>query len=373
MPYIQLSAVKHCVNVGIPLPFNVRNADQTLLLARGQVVRHAEQMAALFERGTLVDLSELRSPRDEIKHAKADQLPALWARSMERAAQALQAPSQENFHAVIDEVSEPLVALIEREPDLAIFQVLRQDGNLHTQYGVNHSLHCAIAVFLASTRLGWEAARVSKAFKAALTMNLSMLELQGQMATQSTPLTPDQRAAILSHPLRSVAMLELADIHDGEWLQAVAEHHEEVDGSGYPHGIRDISELASMLHRSDVYTAKLTPRRNREALAADMAARSFFAADPGNPLTTALVKEFGIYPPGCFVKLASGETAVVVKRGATVQTPLVAAITTPRGMPLTEPEPRQTSLPANAIVNVVGNAMQPLRVAPEKLARIACA
>ena len=38
--------------------------------------------------------------------------------------------------------------------------------------------------------------------------------------------------------------------------------------------------------------------------------------DPGHPICAALVKEFGVYPPGCFVTLASGETGVVVKRGA---------------------------------------------------------
>jgi hypothetical protein len=29
-------------------------------------------------------------------------------------------------------------------------------------------------------------------------------------------------------------------------------------------------------------------------------------------MTAALVKEFGIYPPGCFVRLASGELAMVI-------------------------------------------------------------
>ena len=47
--------------------------------------------------------------------------------------------------------------------------------------------------------------------------------------------------------------------------------------------------------------------------AADVAGRQMFMQDPGHPMTAALVKEFGIYPPGCHVRLASGELAVVGK------------------------------------------------------------
>ena len=78
MQFSQLETVKHRLTVGQPLPFNVRNADHTLLLARGQVVGTTEQMEALFTRGALVDLAELRGPADAIKDAAPEQLPALW-------------------------------------------------------------------------------------------------------------------------------------------------------------------------------------------------------------------------------------------------------------------------------------------------------
>ena len=91
------------------------------------------------------------------------------------------------------------------------------------------------------------------------------------------------------------------------------------------------NDFAALVRRADIYTAKLSPRTTRSAMAADRAGRAMFMYDPGNSMTAALVKEFGVYPPGCFVKLVSGETAVVVKRGPSVVTPLVAALTTPSG------------------------------------------
>jgi HD-GYP domain-containing protein (c-di-GMP phosphodiesterase class II) len=373
MQFSQLASVKHRVAVGQPLPFNVRNADHTLLLARGHVVHTFDQMEALFTRGALVDLAELRSPSDSIKDATPEQLPKLWGQCMDRIGQTLQSSSQEGFNQALDEVTGPVQALIERDSDLAIFQVLRQDGNSHTQYGVTHSIHTAITAFLVAQRLGWDESCVQKVFKVALTMNLSMLELQGQLAEQSTPLTPEQRAQILSHTQRSVQMLELSGVTDRDWLDGVADHHVAPDGSGYPAGKREVNDFAALVRRADIYTAKLSPRTTRSAMAADRAGRAMFMYDPGNSMTAALVKEFGVYPPGCFVKLISGETAVVVKRGPSVVTPMVAALTTASGAALVDPVPRDTSKREHAIAGVVGEGAVRVRIAPEKLMKLALA
>ena len=104
---IQLEAIKHRLRVGPPLPFNVRQADHTLLLARGQVVGSATQMEALFERGMLVDMAELETPRDRIMKLPRKLLPALWERSIYRAGQALRALPNDGFETVLDGVAEP--------------------------------------------------------------------------------------------------------------------------------------------------------------------------------------------------------------------------------------------------------------------------
>ena len=356
MQLVNLEAIRHRVQVGIPLPFNVRLSDETLLLARGQVLSDEDELVSLLERGVLVDLAELEPALPSPKGAAASELPKLWERSIDRAAQVLASPVKPGYADALEAVAEPLMELVEREPDLAIFHVLRQHGNRHAQYGVNHAIHCGIAAFLAARRMEWQGPVLQRAFKAALTMNLSMLELQGELATQLTPLTDEQRAAIRSHPLRSVDMLRLGGVGDAEWLQAVAEHHEAPDGSGYPHGRRSIAPLAALLQRCDIYTAKLSPRRSREALAADAAAaRGLYAASQTDPLnatvSTALIKEFGLYPPGCFVRLASGETGVVVRRGPQAHLPQVLLLNSHPGPPIR----RDTADKQYAIVCAIGD------------------
>jgi HD-GYP domain-containing protein (c-di-GMP phosphodiesterase class II) len=356
--------------VGAPLPFGIHDHDHTLLLAQGQRVESLAQLQALFARGALVDLaalSALISPSERIARARTDELPGLWTECLDGVQQALRNAYGEGFRDALEASSAPVLALVARDPDLAIFQVLRQQGNQHVDYGVHHATHAAITGWLVAQRLGWSAGDSQRVFKAALTMNISMLELQGQLALQTTPPTDEQRLAIRAHPQFSRQMLEMAGVTDTDWLTAVEQHHEVADGSGYPHGLRTPSDLACLVHRVDVYTAKLSPRATRDAIGADKAGRMMFMQDPGHPMVAALVKEFGVYPPGCFVRLASGETAMVVRRGSTVMAPIVAVVGSSRGAALARPERRDTAQPAYAVQCVLPAHADMARLAPEQL------
>ena len=284
MPFAELSAVKHRLQLGVPLPFNVRDADRTLLLARGFTIASAEQLEALLNRGALVDMAELMTVSDQIRQAPRQQLPRLWqvaTSQLNRTLLLAGSADSTSFRQALGDASAPLQALVERDPDLAIFQVLRQDGNADADYGAGRSLQTAVTSLLVAQRLGWESDESERAFKVALTMNLSMLELQGQMARQALPPTPQQRVDLQTHPMRSVRLLEAAGISDPLWLRAVLEHHENETGSGYPSGSNQPCELASLVRRSDVYTSKLAFRSSRDALAADLAGRQMFMQEIG--------------------------------------------------------------------------------------------
>jgi HD-GYP domain-containing protein (c-di-GMP phosphodiesterase class II) len=368
MPYAELSSVKHRVQPGAALPFNVRDADGTLLLARGQLVENQPQLDALFTRGALVDIDELLAAHEVVRTAPRAQLPRLWAGCLNKLSTTLSADPGPDFSGALDDAAEPVQALIQRDPDLAIFQVLRQGAGADTAYGTQRSLQTAITSHLLAKRLGWDAEQCTRQFKVSLTMNISMLELQGQLSHQAMPPTPAQRKELQTHPMRSVRMLELAGITDADWLQAVLQHHEQEDGFGYPSGRSDVSDLASLARRADIYTSKLAGRSTRDALAADLAGRQMFMQDPTHPMTTALVREFGIYPPGCYVRLVSGELAIVVARGQHITTPVVSVLTTARGLPLAEPVRCTIDGKVRTVARVVSERQTGLSLPMERLA-----
>lgn len=373
MQFAPLSTVKHRVALGVPLPFNVYNADRTLLLARGKAIETSEQLEALMSRGVLVNLDEMLDPVDVARRAPLSMLPAIWDESRERMISTMRDSSAPDFRSRLEAACEPLQALVERDPDLAIFQVLRQDGSPRREYGIHHSIHAAVIGTLIANRLSWSGPESNIVIKCALTMNLSMLELQGILAATAGEPNAAQRREIITHPVRSREMLEAAGITDALWLKAVEQHHEQPDGRGYPAGLTDICEVASLVRCADVYAAKLSERHGREPMPADRAIRKIYMSDPDNPFAAALVKEFGIYPPGSFVALASGEAGIVVRRGPTITTPIVVALTNRYRQPLSQPVRRDTSQPGLGVVGVVHSRDLQLPTKPQALASILAA
>jgi len=365
-----LEKVRHKVTLGKALPFGIRDAGGRLLLARGQVLADEEQLSLLLDRGAFVDLDEVNGPRAEILQAPPERLPALWRAFAERVMALLRgAPAGPGapWVAAVEEAARTGLTLVDRLPDLAIFMIVRGDAPPSVHYGVMHCVHTAATLALMGRRLGWADARTLQLMRAALTMNLSIIDLQGRLSGQMQPPNANQRQAIRDHPLRSVALLEAAGVTDDGWLAAVAQHHEVRGGAGYPRGVPEVDEGADALRVADRYTAKLSARASRPALAPNLAAKQLFTAEGGSKHGAVVVKEFGIYPPGSFVTLQSGETAVVVRRGANANTPTVASLVGRGGEPLMQPVSRDTSMRAHTIVSAVPDNRVPVRVAPETL------
>ena len=123
----------------------------------------------------------------------------LWKQTTARLDILLGSLPREGFVARCDTFATQLMALIDRDPDIGIYHSVRQDPKRLSLYGLNHALHCAMVGQLAARRAGWDDTRVRTLVKAALTMNLSIVEVQGRFATMGR-LNDTQRDQIRAHP-----------------------------------------------------------------------------------------------------------------------------------------------------------------------------
>ncbi|PIQ51478.1 MAG: phosphohydrolase [Comamonadaceae bacterium CG12_big_fil_rev_8_21_14_0_65_59_15] len=361
------------VHLGAPLPWNVRDEQGQLLLSKGHLIVNERQLDELLERGAFVDVEEIRAaasndaPKQEQKIVAPPNLFGLWEKKAQALRDLCQHPkAHADFLPQLEAYSNHLLMLLDRHVDVGIYRCVRQENQPHYYYGYNHAIHTAVMCVLLARHLQWSATRVLSLVRAALTMNLSIMELQGQMAAQDTPIKDAQKKDILAHPQAAVALLESLGVTDTDWLTAVVQHHEHLDGSGYPTGCTQPSDMATALRVTDVFMAKISPRALREALTSQEAIRQLYREDQGGPMSTAIVKQFGIYPPGDYVELATGERGIVVERTDNARASIVAVITDATGRLVTKTERRDSSQPGCSIVGNVVDKVLLKRLPPER-------
>lgn len=231
-----------------------------------------------------------------------------------------------DFGTETNACTETLIRLVSEDPDVAIFHMVHARLDKMRRYSVLHAMHAGMLLALIGQRKDWGAVRTATAVKAGLTMNISITALQNDLAQQSWPLTPSQQAAIQDHPLASARMLRTLGVDDAGWLTAVAQHHEEPDGQGYPRQLERVDPLADAIRTCDVFGAKISPRIGRDGMPTPKAAQEIFSQRSASYFGATIIRELGLYPPGCLVELSSGERGVVVRRTADQSAPQVVLI-----------------------------------------------
>lgn len=377
---VPLGELLDVADPGTPLPFAVLDSMGRLLLAAGQRMPDGGQLQALMERGGCVDAVEAQSARAARANAAAGArpLPApaaqqrTWFDRMEKQVWALDellrgVQRGTTQAAQIEAHADAYIALVERHFDAALYLCLRQDERRIALYSLTHAMHTATVALLTARQMAWPPEQQRRVVLAALTMNLSIGELQARMADQTEPPNQRQMAQIRAHPAQSAQLLRQAGVDDVEWLTAVAQHHERTGGSGYPEGLVEVGSLAHLLRAADVYTAKISPRALRPALTPQVAARHLFQEEQGGPYAAGLIRAVGIYPPGDFVLLKNGDTALVIHRPVPGRANVVVSLFNASGKAVAGSPRRDTALPDFAITGALAERAALPRVLPEQV------
>jgi HD-GYP domain-containing protein (c-di-GMP phosphodiesterase class II) len=189
---------------------------------------------------------------------------------------------------------------------------------------------------------------------AALVHDVGMLLVPVEVLTHPGALDNPQRRALEKHTLIG-GDLAAHLLPTGAWLaEAACGHHERLDGTGYPSGLRDahIAPLTRLLAVCDVYAAQCAARPHRPAREPRTAlADTLLLADQGalDPREAERLLLLSFYPVGSMVELADGAQGLVVATHMahrdlnTPARPVVLLVTDERGQHLSTPQPLDLS------------------------------
>lgn len=342
------------ISLGKPVPWPVYDEFGKLLFKQGAIIRSERQMNILIKVGLYakeIEEEEKETIPQPVKFLKKvnpfvefDDLCEKTANIFNLINRKEILPNGQLEKRIYDIVTN-LQGLYSYYPD-AMLGVVHLPSD--KAYPVYHPLHTMILVEMVLERLEVDQQTRLAILSAALTSNIAMNPYQQKLHQQRQPLKTQQLDIVHKHPEQGVAILKMLGISNRLWLETVRQHHELLDGSGYPNGLSgtQVSKEARILTLADVYSAMVTKRPYRNAFRHKESLRQLFLNRGklyDDRLTMVFLNELGIYPPGIYVRLANGELAVVVGKTFNPREPLVASIKRGDGSLYISPRRRNTS------------------------------
>jgi HD-GYP domain-containing protein (c-di-GMP phosphodiesterase class II) len=379
------------LRLGEPLPFGVRDAEGRLLLMAGASIAGGEQLAQLCsqplyadedessewrrklgatvgamlrQNASLKSIAEARLQEAARDDAAEVSLPDQWESLGTLLDVALRdAQPNADFIARVRLVHERAAKLGQRQVDASLYHLIHAAGHSTDKYSSHHALLVMLVCEQAALVQGWSPEAVRSLGCAALSMNVAMVALQDRLAASELPMTPVMAEQIRQHAVQGAQLLHDAGLDDRLWCETVRLHHDHGDGQMLLAELPQERQLARLLRRADIFTAKISRRRTRVPMSPVQAAREACLGAGGVPdeVGAALLRATGLYPPGSFVELANGERGIVVARGRRANQPWVASLVASSGLALGEPVLRDTDEARFAVRAAVASARVKVR------------
>jgi len=193
--------------------------------------------------------------------------------------------------------------------------------NQKDDYTYRHCVQVGLISYHLAKWLGKPEAECCSIGTAGYLHDIGKTKVPKEILSKPAPLTEEEFEAIKKHTVYGFSMI--ADsIGNPEWALPALQHHERLDGSGYPHGIRgsEIHPTSKIVAIADIYSAMISTTPYREAkdfmnVLCELYTLSFSKLDP--QLTQVFVKNMLPNLIGKSVMLTSGEKGTIVMTNPT--------------------------------------------------------
>jgi len=218
----------------------------------------------------------------------------------------------EQARALVDDIANSVL----RQPHALISLARLKTAD---EYTYMHSVAvCALMIALAR-QLNLTDDTVREAGFAGLLHDIGKVGIPMKVLNKPGKLTDSEFAIVKAHPDVGAKILVESYLVSPLVLDVCQHHHEKVDGTGYPDGLKgdEISLFAKMGAVCDVYDAITSNRPYKKGWAPADSIRKMAEWSKGHfdeAVFQAFVKTVGIYPTGSLVRLESGRLAVVIEQ-----------------------------------------------------------
>lgn len=267
-----------------------------------------------------LDVSEPASDISDTHHlalAKADKLYTQARFVQQNFVTQLRTGSTPNINDLSD-LSQDIIDSVFDNSDALSCLLMLKDSN---EYLVEHAINCAILLTVFAKYKEMSQAEVEDLTIAGLLMDIGMASLPNDLLTKPTELNETDWAMVRTHVDIGIELVERLDDVQPIVLDVIQNHHERINGSGYPKGktASEISIYAQMAAIVDSYDAMISEHDHRSSNAATVALKKLQQDETlDRDLVTEFINAIGLHPVGSLVQLQTQALGIVSQRNKNV-------------------------------------------------------
>ncbi|MBI5938763.1 MAG: HD-GYP domain-containing protein [Betaproteobacteria bacterium] len=219
---------------------------------------------------------------------------------------------QESVRAAQDLVDKMIDSLL-NEKDIAIHAM---NDKVAGEDVYHHSLNVSILAMILAKEMGLSKEEISLVGLGAVFHDIGKSQIPDRILRKTEPLTKPEQNFLDQHPSygKEIALSLRLPLPVQE---IILYHHEHVDGSGYPHGLREsaISQLTRIITVVNTFDNLCNHVNIAKSLTPYEAISTMFAKQRAmfdQAALTLFIRSMGVYPPGTIVKLSNDLWGIVV-------------------------------------------------------------
>jgi putative nucleotidyltransferase with HDIG domain len=218
-----------------------------------------------------------------------------------------------NFMDVTRSITNDLVKAIDDNDAIAVdISALK----VSDEYTFKHSVDVATMAMIVSRQYGFNDEQVQQIGVSGLLHDIGKSKIPTEVLNKAQKLTDEEFALIKKHSLLGYEILKDKPELSNAVKMGVLQHHEKINGSGYPMGVTEeqIHIFAKIIAVTDIYDALVTERPYKKAFTPRNAVEMIMAMTGELDLQVmqSFLESVILYPVGTNVDLSNGEKARVV-------------------------------------------------------------
>jgi HD-GYP domain-containing protein (c-di-GMP phosphodiesterase class II) len=194
-------------------------------------------------------------------------------------------------------------------------------ANRRMYYLSRRSVGCAVWALALGRRLDFDRVALHELMVGALLLDIGKIKVPVVILAKASGLNDSERKFARRHVAEGMRMLESVEGLSAATIEMVRSHHERIDGSGYPFGLKgdEISLYAQIAGIVDSFDALSLNRYYADGLSGTSALKTLRSqnADQFNPILLGqFVNAIGEFPTGTWVELPDGCKGVVCSQNS---------------------------------------------------------